>query len=240
MSPDPFGRALRDHYHDDRDTPLIQRDGDRELIHPIEQFYFGDFSTKNDVGKWLIERLDGPLLDMGAGVGQHALYFQDHFETIAIEVSEYLVEIMRERGVSNAKHADMFALKDTFERDQFRSALAHGTQLGLVGSMQGLRRFLGNLALVTMPNATAVLDCYDPEREETTNLLGYRADPTQGLAYRVMHFEYKGEVSETLLFRLFSPKQLRKATVGTGWEVTEIRRRSGENAHHYYAVLTKS
>ena len=240
MPPDPFGRALRDHHRGDQDCPLIQREGDRELEHPIERFYFGDFSTDNDASMWLAERLDGPLLDMGAGVGQHALYFQDRFETVAIEVSEYLIKTMRERGVSNAKHADMFALRDTFERDRFRSALAHGTQLGLVGSMQGLRQFLSDLAFVTTPDATAVLDGYDPEWEGTTNLLGYRADPTPGLAYRVMHFEYEGDVGETLLFRLFSPERLREAAVGTGWEITEIRRPSGENAYHYDAVLVKS
>lgn len=240
MTTDPFGRALRDHHRGDQDDPLIQRDGDEELKHPIERFYFGTFTAENEAGKWLAARLNGPLLDMGAGVGRHTLYFQEQFETVAIDVSEYLVETMRERGVANPKRADMFALRDTFERDRFRSVLAHGTQLGLVGSMQGLRRFLGDLAFVTTPDAIAVLDCYDPEREGTTNLLGYRADPTPGLAYRVMHFTYEGEVSETLLFRLFSPERLREAAVGTGWEVTEIRRPSGESAHHYDTVLVKS
>ena len=49
------------------------------------------------------------------------------------------------------------------------------------------------------------LDCYDPTQEDTLDLLGYRADPTLGLAYRVMQFEYKGDLGEILLFRLFSP-----------------------------------
>lgn len=240
MPPAPFGRALRDHHRGDRTSPLVQRDGERALEHPIERFYFGEFTPEDEAGAWLTDRLQGPLLDVGAGVGQHALYFQNQFETVAIEASEPLVETMRDRGVSRAEHADMFALRDTFERDRFRSALAHGTQLGLAGSMQGLRQFLGDLAFVTTADATAVLDCYDPESAGTADLLGYRADPTPGLAYRVMHFEYEGDVGETLLFRLFSPERVREAAVGTGWAVTEIRRASGENSYHYDAVLAKS
>lgn len=145
---------------------------------------------------------------------------------------------MRERGVEDARHADMFALREAFGRDRFCSAFAHGTQVGLSGSMAGLRRFLADLAFVTTPEATAVVDAYDPDREGATELLGYRADPTPGLAYRAYWFEYEGEASEPLSFRLFGPDRFREAAVGTGWRVAEIRRGS-EEGQHYRAVLTK-
>jgi hypothetical protein len=236
---DPFGRAIRDYSRDEQDTPLVQREGEEMLEHPIERFYFGEFPDEKASGQWLDSWLDGPLLDMGAGAGRDTLYFQDQFETIAIEVSEHLVRTMRERGVDDARLADMFALRETFERDRFRSALAIGTQLGLVGSIAGLRQFLADLAHVTTADATAVFDCYDPACNETETLLGYRDDPTPGLAHRVMHFEYEGDVGETLLFRLFSPDRLREAAAGTGWEVADIRYDSDENVY-YRAALRKS
>ncbi|MDY6764673.1 MAG: class I SAM-dependent methyltransferase [Halobacteria archaeon] len=239
MVPDPFGRAIRDHHLGEQDEALLQRDGEEVQEHPIERFYFGEYTGEGEVGEWFEKWLDGPLLDIGAGVGRHSLYFQEKYETVAIEVSENLVKTMRERGVRDARHADMFSLRYNFERDRFASALSHGTQLGLVRSMEGLRRFLGDLAYVTDPEATAVVDCYDPESEGTADLLGYRTDPTRGLAYRVMHFEYEGEVGETLIFRLFSPDRLREATVGTGWEVSEIQRGPDDNSYHYHAALSK-
>lgn len=235
---DPFGRAIRDFHRDEQDEPLVQRDGEETLDHPIERFYFGEFAAEDGAGEWLESNLDGPLLDLGAGAGRHALYFQERFETVAVEVSDHLVETMRDRGVADARRGDMFALREAFERDRFGSALAVGTQLGLAGSMQGLRRFLGDLAHVTTPDATAVLDCYDPEREQAAALLGYRADPTPGLAYRLMQFEYEGAASEPLLFRLFSPDRFREAAVGTGWEVVEIRY-GDEESPHYRAALAK-
>ena len=228
---DPFGRAIRDHHRGDRSEPLLDRDGDDVREHAIEDWYFGD----HDPDAWRDRWMQGPLLDMGAGAGRDALYYQERFETVAIEVSEHLVETMRDRGVEDARRADMFALREQFERDRFRSAHAIGTQVGLAGSMAGVREFLADLAHVTTHDATVVLDNYAPEKEATTDAFGYREDPTPGLAYRVYHLEYEGDVSRTLLFRLFSVERLREATIGTPWEVVAHKYRDVQ----WRAILEK-
>ncbi|RKD97284.1 methyltransferase domain-containing protein [Halopiger aswanensis] len=212
---DPLGRAVRDHYRGERSEPLLDRDGNDVREHRIEEWYFGDHES----GAWRDQWIEGPVLDMGAGAGRDALYYQERYETVAIEVSERLVETMRDRGVEDARRGDMFALREQFDRDRFRSAHAIGTQIGLAGSMAGVREFLVDLAHVTTPDATAVLDNYAPELEATSDAFAYREDPTPGLAYRVYHLVYEDAVSETLLFRLFSVDRLREATIGTPWEV---------------------
>lgn len=229
---DPFGRAIRDHYLGEREEPLLDRDGDKTREHAIEEWYFGE----HDPEAWRDRWLEGPLLDMGAGVGRDALYYQEQFETVAIEVSEYLVETMRDRGVDDVRLADMFALREQFDRDRFQSAHAIGTQVGLAGSMADVREFLGDLAYVTTPDATAVLDNYAPERDATTDTFGYREDPTPGLAYRVYHCEYEGDVGPTLLFRVFTVDRLREATLGTPWEVVD----ANYSDVQWRAILTKS
>lgn len=217
MASDPFGRAIRDHHLDVREEPLVDRDGDRTREHAIEQWYFGTRKPRD----WFDDRLEGPLLDLGAGAGRDTLYYQRTFETVALEISEHLVETMRDRGVEDARQGDMFALRETFGPDRFRSALAIGTQLGLAGSMAGIRQFLSDLAVVTTPNATAILDNYAPELPRTADVFAYRDDPASGLAYRVFHCEYKGEVGRTLLFRLCSLERFREAMVGTPWTVVD-------------------
>jgi hypothetical protein len=236
MGTDPFGRAVRDHHLGESAGPLVVRDGEETLEHPIEAFYF-DSIADEETTAWIEKRIDGPLLDIGAGAGKHALYFQERFETVAVEVSEDLVAVMDDRGVEDAREGDMFALREDFERDRFDSVLAYGTQACLTGSLAGLREFLADLAWITAPGATAVIDGYDPASPATADLLGYRADPTPGLAHRVMTFEYDGTVGETLLFRLFSPDRLREATVGTAWTVDEVR--TDEEGSHYLAALEK-
>jgi len=181
--------------------------------------------------------LDGPLLDLGAGAGRDALHFQDRFETVAIEVSDHLVETMASRGVEDARRGSMFELREQFAPDRFQSALAIGTQMCLAGSMQGTRTFLADLAHVTTPDATAVLHSYDPDADGIEDLLGFRDDPTPGLAHRVTWFEYEGDADEALYFRLFSPDKLRETADATGWDVREVRRPFDPVS--YRAVLEK-
>jgi hypothetical protein len=145
---------------------------------------------------------------------------------------------MDDRGVADAREGDMFALPEQFAEDRFESALVRGTQLGLATSMAGLREFLDDLATVTTADATALVDCYDPTAAAAADMLGYREDPTPGLAFRVMTFEYEGEVGETLLFALFSPDKLREAASETGWAVEEVRE-SGPDSAYYMAALAK-
>lgn len=238
MTVDPFGRAIRDHYLGERDEPLIDRNGSETRKHKVGDWYFDDYQPTD----WFDSLIEGPLLDMGAGVGRDTLYFQEQFEAVAIDVSDHLVETMRDRGVADARQADMFSLREYFERDRFQTALSNGTQLGLAGSMAGVRQFLSDLAYVTTSDATAILDNYAPEKAGTKDIFAYREDPAQGLAYRVFHCEYDGVVGRTLLFQLFSVNRLRKATIGTPWTVTRFGYgglNPDADANQWLAVLTK-
>ncbi|MFC6785853.1 class I SAM-dependent methyltransferase [Halobaculum halobium] len=234
---DPFGRAVRDFHRGEQSDPLWCVDGDERLEHPIQRFYF----EERDESVYETLEEDGvatPLLDLGAGAGRDVLRFQERYdgETVGLEPSPHLVETMRERGVASAVRGDMFALRESFDRDRFRAVYAHGTQLGLARPPHRLRGFLGDLAVVTTDDAVAVLDNYDPEADGARDLLGWRPDPTPGMGYRVMHFEYEGDVGDALLFRPFAPDVLREACVGSEWSVASVRYTSD---HHYEAVLRK-
>ncbi|MFW5935053.1 MAG: class I SAM-dependent methyltransferase [Halolamina sp.] len=214
---DPYGRAIRDHHRGERTEPLIDRDGAETRVHAIEEYYFGERPPED----WFEPRVDGPLLDMGAGAGRDALYFQDRVETVAIDRSNHLVETMRDRGVEAARVGDMFGLREQFDRDRFGAALAIGSQLQLATSQRAVRQFLDDLAYVTTADATVLLDGYDPERAVEAGVFAVRDDPESGLAYRVYHCEYEGETGRTLLFRLFGVDALRDAAADTPWAVVD-------------------
>jgi SAM-dependent methyltransferase len=266
---DPFGRALRDHHRGEREEPLIARDGAATREHPIESFYFDERDPDAAATAWLDDWLvrDGPLVDLGAGVGRDARHYGERVETVAVEVSPALVATMRERGVEDAREADMFDLRASFDRDRFAAALVKGTQLGLAGSLPGIRAFLGDLAAVVRPGGAAVVDSYDPDagrgagddageerdgrpggRDDgddggrdagASGLLGHRSHPAPGLAGRAFHFEYGDAVGRTLVFRLCSPARLREACVGTGWSVAAVDRPSRAESSYYRAALRR-
>ena len=144
MAGDAFGRAIRDRHRGEKTDRLVQRDGPETREHTVDR-YLAEIGDE-DVA-WLDEYVDGPVLDMGAGAGRFALSFQDRHETVAIEASR----------------VDMFAVREAFDRDRFETVFSVGTQVGLAGSLPGLRAFLGDLAAVTTPEATAVFQLYDPE-----------------------------------------------------------------------------
>ncbi len=241
--PDPLGRAMLDYQRGGLRGQLRYRDGDRTHDGYVYENYFRPPAEWSDDERERARALDGPVLDLGCGAGQHALFLQERREVVAVDVSPRAVDAARERGVDDVRVADMFDLP--FDRDRFRSVLMNGTQLGLAGSFAGVRELLCDVARITDEQGVALVDNYDPTNVDADSLLGYRPDPRRGVARRTFHFEYdrresdgEFEVGYTLDFLLFGPERLADAVVGTPWNDVEVVGRS-ESGSYYKARLTK-
>lgn len=226
----------------DRVGALVYRDGDDSEPHDVAGAYFTPPEAWSPDWKQQLETLDGPVLDIGCGPGKHASWLQERgSEVVVIDVSPNAVRAARERGIDNACLMDMFNL--AVARDRFHSVIVIGTQLGLAGSIPGVRAFLSDLAIVTDERAVALVDNYDPAGLDPERFIGYRPDPRPGMARRAVHFEYRRpvggqeerEVGRTLSFVLFGPDRLRDAVVGTPWELADVYPGNG----YYRARLEK-
>lgn len=236
---DPLGRAMLDFQRGRYRGNCLHRDGDAVWDANVYGFYFRPPGSWDDALRDLLDALPGPVLDAGCGTGQQSWYLQERGRAVvAVDVSPRAVRVARERGVADARVMDVFDL--SFPPDRFGSVLVKGTQAGLAGSLPGVRSFLADLARVTVDGGVAVVDSYDPADLDET-FPGYRPDPREGLARRTFHVEYESptpdgwsrEVGPTLDFLLFGPGRLREAAEGTGWTVTDVRRRGD----YYRAVL---
>ncbi|MFD1646999.1 class I SAM-dependent methyltransferase [Haloarchaeobius litoreus] len=230
MVADALGTAMRDFQRGELgDCRYV--DGEDRMDGHIAENYFGRYEEWDDTQRARLAELDGPVLDLGCGAGQHVRFFEDRgTEVLGVDVSPGAIEAARERGVENVAVADMFDLP--FERDRFRSVLLNGTQAGLAQSTAGVRSLLSDLAHVTDAGATAQVDNYDPELVD--DLFGYRPDPRDGFAHRTFHFEYEPRDGDQILgralhFLLFSPDRLRDICVGTPWSVVDV-----EHHHEVY------
>lgn len=135
----PHARALRDYFEGDTSAVLVFHSslGEHEEI-PVAVFFRGpgDFFSFDRAA---LELCRGRILDVGAGTGVHTLYLQEHgFDVCAIDVLPDAVDIMRRRGVRDARLADISEL----ESASFDTILMMMNGTGILGTLDGLDRFL--------------------------------------------------------------------------------------------------
>lgn len=223
---DPLGRAMYDHATGETTGELVYRDGDDVEVHDVRETYFTPPEDWSPARKRELDSLAGPVLDVGCGPGNNGLWLQERGRrVVAIDVSPHAVRAARVRGLDHVCVMDMFEL--ALPRDRVRSVLLIGTQLGLAGSLPGVRAFLSDLAVVTDDHGVAIVDNYDPAGLDPETFIGYRPDPRRGMARRAFHFEYRLgngelEVGPSLAFVLFGPDRLRDVLVGTPWELAAV------------------
>jgi SAM-dependent methyltransferase len=228
---------MLDYACDEYDDACVYRDGDDVEDASVGEFYFRPESEWSEQERADVDSLSGPVLDLGCGAGRHALALEDRgVEVLATDVSPGAVQAASERGVTHAVQMDMFDLR--LPDDAYRSVLALGTQVTVAGSLTRLAEFFDELDRVTTDDARVLLDGYDPTDPTCAELLGYRADPREGLARRSFRFQYGDEFGDPIEMLLFSPERLRDALAGTAWAVENLL--DAEEFAHFGVELAKS
>ncbi len=155
----PLGRALLD-FHRGATSARIMVHTDLWLDEPtpVEEFYRPDDQPLPEIEQTALGLCRGRTLDLGAGAGRHALELQRRgYHVTAIDVAPEAVEVMRERGVGDARCGDFTAV--TGERFDTIILLMHG--IGLVGTLAGLAMFLNQAQNHLNKNGRIVFDSAD-------------------------------------------------------------------------------
>ena len=155
---DVFGEALRDFYADTFNQKLILHTSYGEPEDMPLAIFFRDEDEMSEVELEALSCCYGKVLDIGAGVGSHALALQDlELDVTALEISPLATEIMRERGVQNVINQDIFA----YSGAQYDTLLLLMNGIGLVGDLAGLRQFLQHAKKLLNPNGQLMFDSSD-------------------------------------------------------------------------------
>jgi SAM-dependent methyltransferase len=152
----PLGRALLD-YHRGATAARITVHTDlwQDEVTPVEDFYRPDEQQLPRLEKIALDLCRGRTLDLGAGAGRHALELQRRgLEVTAADLSPEAVEVMRERGVADARRGGLEEL--TGERFDTIVLLMHG--IGLVGTLEGLVRFLSQVPSHLQKDGQVIFD----------------------------------------------------------------------------------
>jgi SAM-dependent methyltransferase len=139
----PLGQALLD-FHRGRanDQIIVHTDLWNDEPTPVESFYRPDRHRLPELERIALKLCRGRTLDLGAGAGRHALELQRlGLAVTAVDISPEAVEVMRDRGVVDARCGDLECVRD--ESFETIVLLMHG--IGLVGTLEGLATFLSRV-----------------------------------------------------------------------------------------------
>ena len=155
----PLGAALLDYHRgDDAVEIVVASDLWEDEPTPVAAYYRPDDQTLPALEREALELCRGRVLDLGAGAGRHTIELQRAgHDVVAVDPLPEAVEIMRDRGVADARQGDLSTVRG--ERFDTVLMLMHG--LGVVGDLHGLGRLFEELPQVLNPGGRLVCDSAD-------------------------------------------------------------------------------
>jgi SAM-dependent methyltransferase len=191
----PYARALSDYFEGERSVTITLHSslGEHDAL-PMSLF----FRRPRDFFDFEIAALDhcyGRILDAGAGTGVHALELQKRgLDVTAVDITAEAVEIMRKRGVVDARHADMFELNGG---ERFDTVLMMMNGTGPMETLDGLDRFLDRAPRLLNPGGRVVLDSSEVHMVDPPHHaphIDWPDEPSTYVGESWIRLEYAGEL----------------------------------------------
>lgn len=187
----PYAHALLDYWRGMHDAAYtIHRDDGFSHTVPVAESFAGEpFGALEELA---LARAVGEVLDVGAGVGRHALFLQGlGHQVTAFEIEPELVAIMTERGVAKPLAGNIFFLSGR----KFDTILMLMNGFGLVGTLSGADTLFQRAPHFLSPSGQILCDSLDVRRTANPTHLAYqKANLDRGLPAGQMRFsiEYQG------------------------------------------------
>jgi SAM-dependent methyltransferase len=232
----PHGAAMRAFHQGERDaTIVVYDDYERDEV-PIAYFFREPAEFPPDE-RLALDLCRGRVLDVGAGSGCHTLALQARgLQVTAIEALPELVEILRDRGVRDAR---LTTWADLVARP-YDTVLVLMNGLGLAETLSGLPRFLRKMRRLVRPDGQLIADStdvrvrMDPEARRSGSLM--RSD---GRYIGELHFqlEFGGRKGTPFAQLYVDPETLGRHADETGWKSEIVS--APDQYGHYLARLTR-
>lgn len=213
----PLARALTDHANGSRGGVLDVHVAGFPTERLPAAYFFRTPSEMDAVDREALRLARGRVLDVGAGVGAHAVpLVAAGLSVTALDVLPELVQLLRARGVEGARRGSIW----TFSRRRpFDTVLALMNGTSLAGTMSRLSALLARLGELVSPDGQLLLDSTEMEPAELD-----------------FQLEYCGEKGPPFPQLFVAEGVLRREGRKAGWRKVEVVARSGSR---YLARLNK-
>lgn len=197
---DPMGAAIADYHRTGRAGTLrvFSSQFDEDEI-PVSQL-FRTYDEMPAIEQKALMLAQGRILDVGAGSGCHALALQEMDKDVtAIDISELSVDVMRERGVCDARAIDLYDERLT---DAYDTILLLMNGSGIIGNMEGMERFFMRMKRLLSPQGCIYMDSSDLkylfEEEDGSYLIDIAGDYYGLVDFRMQYKQVKGDAFDWL------------------------------------------
>ncbi|WP_214227179.1 class I SAM-dependent methyltransferase [Pedobacter sp. B4-66] len=227
---DVFGEALKDQFtKPPAETLWVHNSYDEPEEMPVDVYFRGE-DEMPELELKALELCNGKVLDVGAGVGSHALILQKRgLNVTGMDISAPAVTIMKQRGLKQAIEGNIL----TYKEDTYDTLLFMMNGIGLTGSIAGLKAFLKHVKSLINPGGQLVFDSSDLSylyQEISFPLNGYYGE----VSFR---YEYKSIKGNWFKWVYVDQKTLKDIAQQSGWDAEIIF----EDDHdQYLARLTLS
>ena len=197
---DPMGAAIAEYHRTGRAGTLrvFSSQFDEDEI-PVEQL-FRTLDEMPAIEQRALAMARGKVLDVGAGSGCHALALQEMGKVVtAIDISELSVEVMRQRGVEDARAIDLY---DEHFVERYDTILLLMNGSGIIGNIAGMERFFYRMKQLLRPGGCIYMDSSDLkylfEEEDGSYLIDVAGDYYGMVDFRMQYKQAKGEAFDWL------------------------------------------
>jgi SAM-dependent methyltransferase len=231
----PYAEAMAAFHRGDRDAYMVVYD-DYERDEVPLAYFFRDSNEFPEVERLALDLCRGRVLDVGAGSGCHTLALQERgLEVTAIEILPEMVDILKERGVRDARRATWMDLLD----EPFDTVLMMMNGLGLSETLPGLRRFFRRARRLVKPDGQVLADSTDV-RVRMEPKAGRSGDSTlrDGRYVGELHFqiEFQGRKGPPFAQLYVDPGTLERTARSERWSCEIVR--PPDEYGNYLARLT--
>jgi len=234
---DVWGRIYLDHWSGRSEPHQIEQDDGLLLTVDSAASYFE--APRSEAERELLERLEGPVLDLACGPGSYALWLQARgLAVTAADASPGAIEVCRRRGCRDARLMDVRALD--LPEGHYGSVVVMGNTLGLHQDPGRLPTLLTALRAATRLGGRLLCMTADPLATEVPAHLGYhRRNRALGRppGLTTVRMRYGEEVDEWVVLWLTTTEELAAAFARTGWILSERRVSGPRRVDLYEAVV---
>lgn len=197
---DPMGAAISDYFNHRRaDRLRVFSSQFEEDEIPVKEL-FRNIQSMPILEKNALQMATGRILDVGAGSGCHALALQDMGKDVcAIDISPLSVDVMKQRGVNDARLINLF--DETFT-ETFDSILMLMNGSGIIGKLSNMPNFFQRMKRILRPGGCIWMDSSDLrylfEEEDGSIVIDLAGDYYGEIDFRMQYKDVKGDIFDWL------------------------------------------